>query len=269
VKRTDTGALKARVARHWSEPEWFTTFELALYGAVETPDGRDRTIDALAINRVTSRGNELVGIEVKSERSDWLRELATPQKAEAWCRVVDRFVVVADKGVVKAEELPVGWGLLVESGTGLAKVAQPAIVNPWRENGGADPVPRELWVRILRRTLDHEHHDPQVAAAYTRGHEAGVKESRESIRSELSNAKGQLQELQEGVAAFSKATGLDLHREVRGEWAGERLGKLVRAATEHKDLLRNAGNDLRNFKRLTDDLEKSLRAAGWKPEEEP
>ena len=48
-----------------------------------------------------------------SPRSDWLRELRDPAKAEEFRRYCDRWwLVVSDCAIVKPGELPTGWGLL-------------------------------------------------------------------------------------------------------------------------------------------------------------
>lgn len=58
--------------------------------------------------------------EVKVSRSDWLAELRQPEKSAAFTRYAHyHWLVVPDAGIVKMEELPDGWGLLVQSGKGL------------------------------------------------------------------------------------------------------------------------------------------------------
>lgn len=268
MTREQTDELKGRVARHYSAPEWFTTFELPIWGAVETEDGKDRQIDALAISRVASRSNEIVGVETKVDRSDWLRELQQQAKASAWIRLVDRYVVAAPKGVVKKEELPIGWGLLEESGGGLRTAVQGAVLNPWRDNGGHDPIPRELWVRILRRTLDHDEIRPLLSAEYARGHQEGSKASNEGAKREAADFKDRFDRLATTVHAFEKASGIKLltkHLETEwaiGEWNARDLGAAIKVLNEHKDLLRTATQDLRNLRRCGADLEKVLREAG-------
>ena len=76
-----------------------------------------RTIDAMALGLWPSRGHELHAFEVKVSRSDWRRELADPAKAEAFCKLADRFWVVAPRGVVPVDEVPETWGLLETHGT--------------------------------------------------------------------------------------------------------------------------------------------------------
>jgi hypothetical protein len=55
---------------------------------------------------------ELAGFEVKVSRSDWRKELSDASKAEVWTDVVDRWWIVAPKGIVPVDELPAPWGLM-------------------------------------------------------------------------------------------------------------------------------------------------------------
>ena len=69
---------------------------------------------------------ELHGHEVKVSRSDWLRELADPSKADAFKRYCDRWwLVVSDQAIVKPGELPDGWGLMVAA-NGVVRVKRTA-----------------------------------------------------------------------------------------------------------------------------------------------
>lgn len=73
-----------------------------------------RTADAVAMDLWPSQGLQLHGHEVKVSRSDWLTELKQPEKCEPVKRYMDRWwLVVSDSKIVKQEELPAGWGLMV------------------------------------------------------------------------------------------------------------------------------------------------------------
>jgi hypothetical protein len=255
---TDTSQLKGRVARHFSAPEWFTTFEFPMYGAVQSEDGKDRQLDALAISRIAGRGNEVVGIECKVSRSDWLRELAEPSKSSTWTMLLDRFYIAAGKDVVKKEELPATWGLLEESGSGLRKVVQPTLLSGWRENGGHDPIPREVWVRVLRRTLEGNAIQPLLQAEYTRGHEAGIKEGKEADVRAHRDAEYALSNLRRNVAEFEKASGVKIEH-----WAMGEVGKAVQVVLQNKDVIRTIGNNTTFIKREFDELLEKLQAAGF------
>jgi hypothetical protein len=63
-----------------------------------------------------SRGrvhHPVIGIEVKVSRADWLRELAQPEKSASIKALCDRwYVAVSDERIVRAGELPSGWGMM-------------------------------------------------------------------------------------------------------------------------------------------------------------
>lgn len=101
----------------------------------------DRIADAIVLDtRLTQHGDltqqeqeqrrwgerqSIHGFEVKVSRSDWLTELADPEKALAWSRYCHYFwVVAADKSIVR-DDLPAGWGLLVPSGVSLRATRKP------------------------------------------------------------------------------------------------------------------------------------------------
>lgn len=71
-----------------------------------------RRCDLLRIGMWSSRGTGIDVHEIKVSRSDWLRELDDPAKAEAWWPYCSRFWVVAPPGIVAGGELPEGWGLM-------------------------------------------------------------------------------------------------------------------------------------------------------------
>lgn len=82
--------------------------------AFEVRDGAGfnarRSADAIIMGCWPSRGLDLTGVEIKASRGDWLKELREPEKAEAIAQYCDRWVIAAPKGLIKADEVPAGWG---------------------------------------------------------------------------------------------------------------------------------------------------------------
>lgn len=81
--------------------------------AKDDPQGSKRYLDTVAVGMYRSTDYAIVGHEIKVSRADWLSEIRTPEKAGAFDHLVTEFYAVAPAGVVKVEELPNGWGLLV------------------------------------------------------------------------------------------------------------------------------------------------------------
>lgn len=152
-----------------------------------------RTIDAIAMSLWPSRGLEIHGHEIKVSRSDWLRELKDPSKAEAFTDLCDRWwLVVGDAKIVAAGELPPTWGLMVASGRGLRVTVQapqlPATDSPW--------MPRTFLAALLRSATRTQLVTPaeiEAAVASARAewdakhahNIEGWRESRDSLRARL------------------------------------------------------------------------------------
>jgi hypothetical protein len=89
---------------------------------------------------------EIHGHEVKVSRSDWLKELRQPDKAEAFRPYCHRWwLVVSDRRIVLPGELPEGWGLLAKSGPRLITIAPAPLLD-------AEPMPVEMVATMLRAT---------------------------------------------------------------------------------------------------------------------
>lgn len=71
-------------------------------------------VDAVYIGFTSTSGRHLVGHEIKVSRSDWLHELDQPGKADMWADQCHAWYAVAPStDIIKPEELPAGWGLMV------------------------------------------------------------------------------------------------------------------------------------------------------------
>lgn len=86
-----------------------------------------RTADFMALDLWPSQGLVLHGHEVKISRSDWLNELKDPEKAGAFIPHMDYWwLVIADKSMVRAGELPEGWGMMHVGTDGQLRVVKQA-----------------------------------------------------------------------------------------------------------------------------------------------
>ncbi len=167
-----------------------------------------RTADAMALSLWPSRGNELHGFEVKVSRGDWRRELADPAKADGWHAIVDRWWIVAPKGVVPRDELPATWGLLETGVRGLAVTKQAPLLQETRL-----PLDRQLLVPILRAAGAGLSFTPD-AAAIKEAREAGRREGREAAESSgreyecmWKRANEELQEARQAVREIEAVLG--------------------------------------------------------------
>ena len=109
-----------------------------------------RTCDALAFDLWPSAGLLIHGHEIKCSRADWLVELRDPPKAETFIPYVDRWwIVAAERGIVRRDELPPGWGLMEVRG-GKIRVVQKS------EHFIALPIPKTFLAAIMRAATRRE-----------------------------------------------------------------------------------------------------------------
>lgn len=211
-----------------------------------------RTMDALAMSLWPSRGLALHGFEVKCSRSDWVKELRTPEKAEKLASRCDYWwLVVADPAIVKPGELPEGWGLLVatppkideETGRkvlGTLRVVKAAPKQALNEDKRL--ITRSWLVALLRAAGAVPDDGPPVEPeaimqARADGIAIGTRQAEnqiEAANTARENARHTLQDERDIRLAFEGATGIHLVGWKAGPGAGlaraQEVGNVVRAA---------------------------------------
>jgi hypothetical protein len=80
----------------------------------------ERRADAIAVNL---NDGTTIGFEIKASRSDWLRELKQPEKAECFAKQVNEFYIVAPYEVLQFDEIPENYGWLMPGSTKVQKKA--------------------------------------------------------------------------------------------------------------------------------------------------
>jgi len=217
----------------------------------------ERYADALALNCWKSRGMELHGFEFKSRRSDLLRELRDPNKAEsgiyAYC---DRWwLVVGHLGLIKPDELPVTWGLMApKSGQLAIRVKAPKLE------------PKELDRRFVASVLRAAQWQTETESHYKKGFDAGKSEGiKDGI--ELGERRAQSTasfDLKRGLEAlqreeeFKKAAGIGW-----GHYNAGQIGHIVAFLMGRNPsmVLQSAKRVLDNAAKVTANGSKDLEAA--------
>lgn len=184
--------------------------------------------------------------EVKCSRSDWLRELKEPEKAEAAALLCDKFsVVAADNKIVAEGELPHTWGLLVVRSGKLVCVKDAPLLPDAKPKA---PVARSFVVALLRAGgAVPQAESSEVLEARREGERAG----RASMHDAVDDARSEIQSFRQMVARFEKESGValtgwnasdavDVGRAVRAVLDGER------AAKQAADRLRRVQQTLRH-----------------------
>jgi hypothetical protein len=176
-----TDALHAR----YSQVHGGNGRRYAVAAGVRSHAGFDarRTCDYVAMDLWPSKGLALHGHEIKISRSDWLRELAEPEKAAEFIPYMTYWWAVASgPRIVRDGELPDGWGLMVVRG-GLVTVATAA---PKRD---AKPMERTRIAALLRAVAQ--------TAAYLERREAQARGTQDGatagdLRAALAKTQGEL-----------------------------------------------------------------------------
>lgn len=141
---TNTVEVTAALRERYAPPE-FAFFE-------EVGDSGSSShvyADGVAINMWASRGYAIHGFEVKVSRSDWLRELKRPDKAEPIITKCDHFWLVAPDDVYLIDEVPPTWGILAFKEGKLREKRKAPLLEP-------KPITRAFVAQMFRRSADKE-----------------------------------------------------------------------------------------------------------------
>ena len=195
-----TGDVKALLRKRYCAPEWAIMFEVAdVTGA-----NQRRYADAVAMSLWPSRGLKLHGFEIKVSRSDWLRELRSPEKSVPVQSYCDYWWLVAPDGVLKPGELPATWGYIRAT----AKTLTPEKEAPALED--AKSVDRGFVASMLRRASGAD--EAEIAALV----EDQVRPLRDRIDDEIRHrVDARLRHAEQGtelIREIGEACGIDLER---------------------------------------------------------
>jgi hypothetical protein len=128
AEQLDTHRLRTLIAERYNQGAHETAREWALFFELRNGTGASAAVtnyvDAFAMNLWQSKRFWRVSFEFKVSRSDFLRELAKPEKRQWAVDISHEFWFVCAPGVAKKEEIPEGCGLLEANakGTKLTRV---------------------------------------------------------------------------------------------------------------------------------------------------
>lgn len=122
---------------------------IILREVADSSSGR-RYLDYMVVNLWESRGQAIIGIEVKSYRGDWIKEMKTPEKQELHVPYCDYFyLLITDEKVAKIEEVPENWGLMVVKNEKIFIVKKAPKLK-------AVQMPKQLMMGMLRRAANKD-----------------------------------------------------------------------------------------------------------------
>lgn len=214
----------------------------------------------MLVNLWNSRGLSITGIEKKSYRNDWQRELKNPQKQEAHYKYCDYFYLLTDKeNVAKIEEIPATWGWYHINEKGILKTMKAA------PKLKSIPVDRPLLCCMLRRAADKK--------GFVRidSIEDVVKERVEKVRADVTYGVQEKAKSYDSLRAlvdeFDKASGLKLDdywfRKTYVKEMGEAVKVLIGDIGSQRKSLNYA---FQTVKSLYDEMKKGIDALNALPE---
>lgn len=197
-----------------------------------------RTCDALAIGTWQSAGLYVHGIEIKVARSDWLREIQDPNKAEAFAKHTDYWWIAAPSGVLRLEEMPANWGHLEPTGKKV-RVRRPATR---REN--PEPISRSFLAAIARRVTEQSPAE-EAMQALRRKVEEEWRTAFASERKKDSAAAASMRDLIESAEMYKRShDAVGKFHELTGrhlsDFTVDGLAGDIKEFLAHKDALENA-----------------------------
>lgn len=143
--KVTTADIKKAMRKTWCGPENALIWEVALATGAAA---RQRYADALIMSLWPSRGLELHGVEIKVSRTDWRKEAASPEKAEAIAAYCDRWWVHVAPGVIHdLAEVPMTWGVREYDGRRWKTLREAAKTD-------ALPMDRKFLASIMRRSVE-------------------------------------------------------------------------------------------------------------------
>lgn len=246
AKRTNriprsAGALSL-LAKKYAPPAWIFLAEVR----DQTGYGASRSADAFAASIWPSRGLHFHGFELKASRSDWLRELKNPEKAEEISRYCHYWwLVTEEETVCPADEVPATWGLQSVRDGKLVVLKDAPLRTP-------EVLTVEFVAAVFRRWAEGMIPRAVLNEEVAKGREQIKAEALKYNSSELERKKKEYDELLHLVTQFEKASGLQL-RYAYHYWTNHNLPTIGKAVQQ---LL-----DLRKHQMPCDELDRAVSAA--------
>ncbi|MHA1169234.1 MAG: hypothetical protein ACTSRU_15515 [Candidatus Hodarchaeales archaeon] len=222
--------------------------------------GKRRTADAWIFSYWPSRGIWVAGVEIKVARGDWLKELNDPEKAEAIAQFCDYWYVVAPKGVVDVDYVPVNWGYM-ETVRKKVKVLKKPIK--------LDPIPLncDIIASIMKKFYEQIASNDDLKREYDKGYCAGEKDGQKLAKGwdegDIKSLNREIKDYQEGIDRFEEASGVNIGT----SWNAGDIGTAVKSILAGNEAVRIVKYMKRNLERALESVEKVLDAQEGKIED--
>lgn len=200
-KRVSDGAVTRSIEHLMREkycsPEW----ALLMNVGNATGFNNQGWADAVAMSLYPSRGLAIHGFEFKASRSDWVKELKSPEKAEKVAKYCDHWWLVARAGIVREDEIPLAWGHY-EWQDATLKLVKPAATHL------PTPLDRDFVAAMLRRVAKAD--ESLIGRLVDKRIQDYRKERASMMEHERQTARGEYGKIHDSVKEIKESTGIDL-----------------------------------------------------------
>lgn len=215
--------------------------------------------DALAFNVWPSRGISLHGFELKRTRSDLIKELRDPTKAEAFQKYCHHWwLLLTDPKLADGVEVPAQWGILAPRNNVLYQIrpAPKLEPEPWKpefiaafmrrfHEAAVQPGQRAVKDAVTKRAEQLARHMAEVK----------VKQQADAQAYELRRVESERDQLRDRIKQFELDSGIPVK-----EWQAKNIGDIVRFLMNPENY-RALETALANAKTCSERISKSLGAA--------
>jgi hypothetical protein len=240
--RITTPLARELLRKRYPSPEWALMDEVA-----PSTGGGTGYADAVAVNLWRSGGHAVHGHEIKVSRSDWLRELKQPGKADPVMAYCDFWWLVCPKDVADESEIPLTWGWMVPQSNGFRIARKAPRLQP-------KPLDRAFFASIVRRGFEASESIARglVADEMNRVRQTSQKAIDDGIAAGTRHIREEIESLRAQLVELKQHTGIEI-----GRYSSIDIGVLKLAQSLHR---LNGYGDKVMFSRLlamADGLEKA------------
>lgn len=232
-------SLAALIQKRHAGDGWFVFSELRNQPGF----GASRSADHAALGLWASTKYEFHLYEVKISRSDVIREMKDPTKANAVGKYAHHWwLVISDEKIIKDVLIPEAWGILVPTVRGGSRMLTEYRKAPKLKPKPFDPL---FCVAMLRNMATnwvtpakHRELQEQLDRLSTK------REEDPDMRSELAQAKRRVEQLEAAITQFQELSGVDMDGVREGRYRVAPLARAVKFAlendiSEHPDRIRH------------------------------
>ena len=181
-----------------------------------------RSADAIAMNFWPSRGLPIHGFEIKSIRSDWIKEIKSPEKAESLYKFCDYWwLVCAGPGIAKTEEIPDSWGFMEvsESGKRLKIIKEAPKLTP-------TPPTKDFLATMLKRATQGLIDPSTIKDKIDAAKELGKQMAQNDIKKRRDYELYDYENLKKSVEVFEQSAGFKIKD--GWEYSAKEMGEAVK-----------------------------------------